>query len=443
MSHPNISHTNNIHTHGGFAGLERWLLQQVFKAIGPAPIRLAFKDGEEMAPEGVSPVSTVVIHDFRTLARMVIDPEMGFGEAYAEGRIEVEGDLAQSLEAVYKSWPSGRADTSWYQRLSSAWMTRRQANSLTGSRKNIHGHYDLGNDFYKLWLDERMVYTCAYFPAASATLEEAQDAKMEHICRKLQLQPGDKVVEAGCGWGALALYMARHYGVSVRAFNISHEQIAYARARAAEQGLSNRVEFVEDDCRNISGKYDAFVSVGMLEHIGVADYGVLSETIYRSIGDSGRGLLHFIGRSYKGTFSRWIRKRIFPGAYAPTLAEAMTVLEPHRYEVSDVENLRPHYAKTLEFWLERFERSGQRVAEMYDSWFQRAWRLYLAGSIAAFRAGTLQLYQVTFAGSENRSVPWTRDHLYRQAESESRVENKAEVENRAEVENKAWTHAMS
>jgi len=370
-----------------------------------------------------------VIEDRRTLAHLVIDPEIAFSEAYADGRIQVEGDLARALEVAYESWPSGRAETSWYQRLTSDWMYRAQANSLDGSRSNIHRHYDLGNDFYKLWLDSEMVYTCAYFPHHSATLEEAQKAKLDYICRKLRLQHGERVIEAGCGWGALALHMARNYGVSVKAFNISHEQILHARRRAAEEGLNDKVEFVEEDCRNISGKFDVFVSVGMLEHLGVANYARLGDVIHRSIGDSGRGLLHFIGRSYKGFFSRWIRKRIFPGAHAPTLAEAMSVLQPHRFAVTDVENLRPHYAKTLEHWLERFDNSSQRIAEMYDPWFMRAWRLYLAGSIAAFRTGTLQLFQISFAGSNSRPISWTRAPLYRDS-------------THAAEENK-WTPAMS
>jgi len=417
MSHPDVALRNNIHSKRGFPFADRWLLQQIFKAIGPAPLRLSFKNGEEISPPGVSPVATVVIHDRRTLARLIIDPEIAFGEAYADGRIEVEGDLAGALEAVYKSWPSGRADTSSYQRLTSNWMDWRQANSLSGSRNNIHSHYDLGNDFYKLWLDPQLVYTCAYFPSPMATLEKAQEAKLDYICRKLQLRAGERVIEAGCGWGALALHMARNYGVSVKAFNISHEQILYARRRAAAEGLNDKVEFVEDDCRNISGKYDVFASVGMLEHVNVTDYARLGEVIHRSVGDSGRGLLHFIGRSHHGVFSRWIRKRIFPGAYAPTLGEATNVFEPHGYAVTDVENLRPHYARTLEHWLERFEESSQQISEMYDPWFQRAWRLYLAGSIAAFRTGTLQLFQISFAGSESRPSSWTRAPLYTDAKS--------------------------
>jgi cyclopropane-fatty-acyl-phospholipid synthase len=412
MSHSNVALRNDFRPKRAFPRLESWLLRQTFKAIGPAPLRMMFKNGEEFSPPGVEPVATVVIRDLPTLARMMIDPEIAFGEAYAEGRVEVEGDLTEALVAVYHSWPAGRANRSWYQRLTSHWMTKRQENSLYGSRDNIHSHYDLGNDFYKLWLDRELVYTCAYFPDPASTLEQAQEAKLDYVCRKLHLQPGERVVEAGCGWGSLALYMAQNYGVTVKAFNISHEQIQYARSRAVEMGLSDRVEFIEDDWRNISGKFDVFVSVGMLEHVGTPYYAQMGEVIHRSIGDSGRGLLHFIGRSYKGAFSRWIRKRIFPGAYAPTLAEAMSILEPHRFAILDVENLRPHYARTVEHWLKRFEASGQRVSEMYGAWFHRAWRLYLAGSIAAFRTGTLQLFQVSFAGSKRGPGVWTRAPLY-------------------------------
>jgi len=429
MSHSNVALVNDIRPKRGIPRFERWLLRQIFKAIGPAPLRLMFKDGEAMCPPDVSPAATVVIRDLPTLVRMMGDPEIAFGDAYADGRIEVHGDLVKALEAVYESWPTGRANTSWYQRLTSKWMAWRQANSLYGSRHNVHSHYDLGNEFYKLWLDRQLIYTCAYFPAPTATLEEAQEAKLEYVCRKLHLKPGERVIEAGCGWGSLALYMAQHYGVTVKAFNISHEQITYARNRAAEMGLSEKVEFIEDDWRNITGTFDVFVSVGMLEHVSVADYGLMSEVIHRSIGDSGRGLLHFIGRSYKGSFSRWIRKRIFPGAYAPTLTEAMTILQPHHYAVLDIENLRLHYARTVELWLERFEKSGQRVSEMYGEWFQRAWRLYLAGSIAGFRTGTLQLFQVSFAGARSRVTDLTRASLYTDRKS-------------TEEDNK-WTPAMS
>jgi cyclopropane-fatty-acyl-phospholipid synthase len=278
----------------------------------------------------------------------------------------------------------------------------------------------LNADFYKLWLDSRMVYTCAYFPTVSTTLEDAQLAKMDLVCRKVQLQPGETVVEAGCGWGSLALHMAKHYGVNVKAFNISGEQIRYARAAAKKEGLSGQVEFIEDDYRNISGKFDAFVSVGMLEHVGRENYREFGKVIHRTIGDSGRGLIHFIGRNRPKAFSAWMRKHIFPGAYIPALREAVEIFEPYEYSVLDVENLRFHYAKTLEHWLARYERSVDRVNEMFGPEFVRAWRLYLAGSIASFRTGQLQLFQIAFAGSARQQIPWTRAYLYEKEASEEK-----------------------
>jgi cyclopropane-fatty-acyl-phospholipid synthase len=304
-----------------------------------------------------------------------------------------------------------------------------QANSLRGSARNIRHHYDLSADFYKLWLDPKLAYTCAYFPEPFSTLEQAQLAKMDYVCRKLWLQPGERVVEAGCGWGALAIHMASHYGARVRAFNISKEQILIARERAKEEGVAGQVEFIEDDYRNITGSYEAFVSVGMLEHVGPQNYEHLGKVIDRTIGDTGRGILHFIGRNYPHSFSPWIRKRIFHGAYVPSLAQALAILEPWDFSVLDVENLRNHYARTLGLWLDRFEHSWENVVELLGTETARAWRLYLAGSIAAFRTGNLQLFQLVFAGAKCQKIPWTRAHLY----SEQQVEEK----------DPEWIRAMS
>jgi cyclopropane-fatty-acyl-phospholipid synthase len=256
------------------------------------------------------------------------------------------------------------------------------------------------------------VYTSAYFPTPSATLEEAQEAKLDRVCRKLQLQPGERVVEAGCGWGALALHMARKYAVSVRAYNISHEQIVFARERAEREGLAKQVQFIEDDYRNITGRYDVFVSVGMLEHVAPENYEHLGRVIERTIGSSGRGFLHFIAYSYPHATNPWLRKHIFPGAYVPALSEAMRALEPAKYSVLDVENLRLHYALTLEHWLHRFEAAVPRLPAGFDEHFVRAWRLYLAGVMVSFRIGILQLFQIVFAGPACRWFPWTRAHLY-------------------------------
>ena len=391
--------------------IDEWILQKIYRAVGQPSVRLGLRNSAEVSPKDALPVANIVIQDRKTLLRLLLDPEAEFGDAYSKGRITLEGDLVSALEILYRSI-SEVEHHSWYVKLVSKCMEYVQRNSLRGSRRNIQRHYDLKTDFYRLWLDPQLVYTCAYYPSPGATLEQAQVAKLDYVCRKVQLQPGERVVDAGCGWGALALHMARNYGVTVRAFNISREQILFARLRAEGLGLSHRVEFIEDDYRNISGKCDAFVSVGMLEHVGREHYRDLGSIIHRSLAKTGRGLLHFIGRNHPQPFSTWTRKRIFHGAYAPALGEVMQVFEPWDLSVLDVENLRLHYAKTLEHWLARFEMSEQQISEMFSPEFMRAWRLYLAGAVAGFHVGTLQLFQIVFARTACQQIPWTRAHLY-------------------------------
>jgi cyclopropane-fatty-acyl-phospholipid synthase len=380
--------------------LDRWALARIQRSVESAPIRFVLWDGCELPSMAGPAVATIKFNNRSALFGWVWDPDMNFGEAYMSGAVEIRGDLLALLEASYRTF---RAPTC------RPWWLWQRSNDARAARDNVHHHYDLGNDFYRLWLDHEMVYTCAYFPTPSATLEDAQVAKMDLVCRKLQLRPGERVVEAGCGWGSLALFMARHYGVTVRAFNISTEQIAYARTRANEQGLSDRIEFIEDDYRNVHGTYDVFVSIGMLEHVGARDFPTLGRVIDRSLTEGGRGLLHFIGRNQAAPLNSWIRKRIFPGAYAPTLREVFEhVLEPDGFSVLDVENLRLHYAHTLAHWRQRFDDNSRQVATMFDDTFVRAWQLYLTGSQASFTTGWLQLFQVVFARGGSNAIPWTR-----------------------------------
>jgi cyclopropane-fatty-acyl-phospholipid synthase len=385
---------------------DRWVAGIVARHLQGAAVGLRLWDGSTVGP--VDTVATIAIADRPTLLTLARDPDIAFGDAFMHGRIVVEGDLLALLESTFRAQQQAGPQTSWVRRLVE------RSNSLARARENIHHHYDIGNDFYALWLDRAMVYTCAYFPDEVTTLEDAQIAKMDHVCRKLRLRPGERVIEAGCGWGALALHMAARCGVHVRAFNISSEQIQFARRRARDAGLADRVEFIEDDYRNVRGTCEAFVSVGMLEHVGLAHYPDLGRVMHRVLpAGRGRGLLHFIGRNRALPLNPWISKRIFPGAYPPTLAEVCDdVLAPWDFAVLDVENLRLHYARTLAEWLNRFERSIDRVTTMFDEAFARAWRLYLAGSTASFRVGSMQLFQVTFARGGDNDVPWTRAHLY-------------------------------
>jgi cyclopropane-fatty-acyl-phospholipid synthase len=394
----------------GSRSVEGRLLARLLEYLGNPPLEFILWNGEHIAPPGIGIVAHVRVSNRATLLGILADPQMRFPDAYSEGRIEIEGDLVQLLEAVYHAGRSSPQPSALRRLVES--LHRPHVNTLSGSRENIHHHYDISNDFYSLWLGQTMAYTCAYYPTPTTTLDQAQFAKMDHVCRKLRLRAGESVVEAGCGWGTLALHMARNYGVKVRAFNISREQVAYARERAAREGLSSQVEYVQDDYRNVSGHYDAFVSVGMLEHVGVVNYQGLGDVIARSIGSNGRGFIHSIGRNRPAPLSPWIEKRIFPGAYPPSLAEMMRIFEPHDLSVLDVENLRLHYAQTLRDWLALFETASGRVREMFDEKFVRMWRMYLAGSIAGFTTGALQLFQVLFAPRDNNDVPMTREHLY-------------------------------
>ena len=393
----------------GVTGMERRAARRILETRGDLRMRAVLWNGEEVRISDEPALARVVFRDRGVIPYLALHPEVGLGDAYASGRLEIEGDLVTALKLFF-GHPEQRG---LFRRARDAWrLWDRRSHSLRRARYNIHRHYDLGNEFYALWLDERMAYTCAYFPTPSSSLEEAQLAKMEHVSRKVWLRPGDRVVEAGCGWGALALHMARHHGVTVTAYNISSEQVRYARELARREGLADRVEFREDDYRNVRGRYDAFVSVGMLEHVGDENYAELGRVIDRSLEPHGRGLIHSIGRIQRRPMDPWIDKHIFPGSYSPKLEEMVGILSPHDLAVIDVENLRMHYEKTLTHWLERFEKNAAAIERRFDARFVRIFRLYLAGAIASFHVGNLQLWQVVFQRTRSNDLPWNRARLY-------------------------------
>ncbi len=394
--------------------LDRNLAKAMLRIAGAPPFAFKLWDGERIVLDGAAPRTEVRFADRNALWQLLTNPNLNFGDLYSVGRIEIEGDLLRFLEDLYDAieYSENKHPYLW----SGVWRDHLpSAGTLSGSRRNIEHHYDLGNDFYRLWLDaDYMQYTCAYFPNPDLNIAQAQVAKMHHVCRKLRLQPGERVAEAGCGWGGLALFMAKHYGVKVKAFNISGEQINYAREQLARHGLQGQVEYVQDDYRNMQGQFDAFVSVGMLEHVGTKQYHDLGAVLARVLTPSGRGLIHSIGRNRPGRMNAWIEKRIFPGAYPPTVREMMAIFEPQGFSILDIENLRLHYAKTIGHWADAYEAQADTVRKLYGESFVRAWRLYLIGSIASFTTGWLQLFQVVFARPHLNDLPWSRAHLYQQ-----------------------------
>lgn len=402
------THTDNARDAGSF---DRWVARKILSIIGNPALAFVLHDGSTVTIGDGQPSLRLLIHDRPALWLLAINPELYFGELYSEGRIEIEGGLLEFLNTANRALTARKSPVVSgliYSRVKQLFLN----NSLATARHNIHQHYDIGNAFYEKWLDREMQYTCAYFADPDYTLEQAQIAKMDHVCRKLRLEPGQSVVEAGFGWGGLARHMARKYGVRVKAYNISHEQVAYARQRAQSEGLDEQVEYIEDDYRNIRGEFDVFVSVGMLEHVGTRNYKVLGRVINSCLKEKGMGLIHTIGRNRPGYMNPWIAKRIFPGACPPAISEMMNIFESENLSVLDIENLRLHYATTLEHWLSRFNDNIGQIREEYDEKFIRAWRLYLSGSMSAFTTGRLQLFQVVFTPGENNNLPWSRAHLY-------------------------------
>ena len=387
------------------SALDRRMLRPLQNRLDESRVRIALWDEPDTKPAANQAILRIC--DRSALWHLLLNPGLHFGDLYSAGRIKVNGDLLLVLDEAYRFLAKVETRLRWLGR------SRIQAPTLTDSKRNIHHHYDIGNEFYGLWLDrEALQYTCAYFAEPTMTIEQAQQAKMHHVCKKLRLQAGETVVEAGSGWGGFAIFMAKNYGAKVQSFNISHEQVVYAREWAKREGVAHLAEFVEDDFRNIAGAYDVFVSIGMLEHVGAGNYKELGNLMRRTIGTQGRGLVHSIGRDRPAPLNAWIQKRIFPGAYPPTLREMMDLFEDADLSVLDVENIRLHYAETCRAWLERFEENVETVRTMFDEAFVRAWRLYLAGSMKAFEHGTLQLFQVLFAPSAANNVPRTRAHVY-------------------------------
>jgi cyclopropane-fatty-acyl-phospholipid synthase len=409
--------------------LEKWLSRKILTALGRPHIFVSLPDGTEISVCDKKPETGMYIKDRGALWRFLTNPGLNFGEDFSAGRIQVDGDLVHFLQTIIQTRPKLH-DQNRLGRYLLQGFNRRQKNTEGRAQDNIHHHYDIGNDFYKLWLDNELVYTCAYYPDQEATLEQAQFAKMDYVCRKLRLKPGETVVEAGCGWGSLARHMAKYYGVKVKSYNISRQQILEARERCREEGLDGQIEYIEDDYRNIKGTYDVFVSIGMLEHVGTTHYHDLCDTIDKCLAPQGRGLIHSIAQNEAMPMNPWLVKHIFPGGYTPTLREMMETLEPRGFSVLDVENLRLHYAKTLQHWLERFDQHEAEIRDMFDEPFIRAWRLYLAGSIANFSCGDLNLFQVMFTRPANNEIPLTRAYLYSDDEYTQR-------------DGKAWNRATS
>lgn len=366
----------------------------------------------------------VVIRVSEALSRpgLLVNADLMFGEAFVNGDMEmVEGDLYDLLELAAKNlWASGRTPPT--EAINQAWrrLIRRvqQFNPVGASRRQVAHHYDLSAALFDNFLDPDRQYSCAYFARPDDSIELAQAQKKRHLAAKLLLEPGQKVLDIGCGWGGLGLYLARATDVSVNGITLSDEQLLVARERANESGLHDRVSFRHCDYRNERGSYDRIVSVGMFEHVGINHYDGFFRQIRDLLTDDGVAVVHAIGRSDgPGATNAWIQKYIFPGGYSPALSEVLPAIERAGLIVTDIEVMRLHYAETLRIWRQRFNRNRDSIRALYDEKFCRMWEFYLAGSEVTFRYGGHMVFQIQLAKKVD-TVPLTRDYMF---EAEQRL----------------------
>jgi cyclopropane-fatty-acyl-phospholipid synthase len=363
--------------------------------------------------DGSGPTAAVRFTTAAGQRAVLLDPELKLGEAYMDGTFVVErGSIADVLAVLFRqpcldlpAWLSPPKVIRY--------LLRRlhQFNSRFRARRNVAHHYDLDARLYSLFLDADQQYSCAYFESPDVSLDDAQLAKKRHLAAKLLVKPGQSVLDIGCGWGGLALYLAEVCGARVSGATLSQQQHAAARVRASEKGLSDRVEFLLQDYRELSGKFDRIVSVGMFEHVGVGFYGAFFRKCRDLLGDHGIMLLHSIGRSEGPNVTNpWIAKYIFPGGYIPALSEVLPAVERSGLLVTDIEILRLHYAETLKAWRERFLAHREQVERIYDQRFVRMWEFYLAASEMAFREQNMMVFQMQLTKRQG-IVPMTRDYI--------------------------------
>ena len=367
-------------------------------------------------PPGSGPEAAMHITNAATTRRLLTNPAMAVGEAYMDGTLRPDGctiyELLDTLIVNLEANGTRHPMAALHQRLSVLLRRLSQYNPAPRAQRNVAHHYDLNGRLYSLFLDRDRQYSCAYFPRGDETLEEAQQAKKLHIAAKLKLdRPNLSVLDIGCGWGGLALTLARDFGARVTGITLSREQLSEARARAEAEGLTDRVRFELMDYRDLDHRFDRVVSVGMFEHVGVGYYQTFFDTLARVLAPDGVALLHAIGRSDPpGSTNPWITKYIFPGGYCPALSEVTAPIERSRLITSDIEILRLHYAETLRHWRRRFAANRDTIAALYDERFCRMFEFYLCGSELAFRRQAQMVFQIQLAHRID-AVPLARDYI--------------------------------
>lgn len=360
---------------------------------------------------------TVRLHDDATVRRLAMNPELALGESYMNGTLTIDGDMLQDFMAlIVRNVHRATTNRVWWQKplVRARAVLRRMAhnNVVERARGNVAHHYDLSGALYALFLDDDRQYSCGYFEDPTETLDQAQANKKDHIARKLLIKPGMRILDIGCGWGGMALTLAKDYGAHVVGVTLSKEQHAYAVKRAEVAGLSDQVAFRLCDYRHVKGEFDRIVSVGMFEHVGLRHFDAYFQTIRARLAPDGVALIHTIGWAAppSGT-NPWIARYIFPGGYIPTVSETMSAVQNARLWATDIECWRLHYAYTLHHWYQRFTAHQGEVAAMYDERFVRMWRFYLAACEQTFRHGPQAVFQFQLTRNID-AVPLTRSYIY-------------------------------
>ena len=398
--------------------MERLLQVALTRFIRSGNLRITSARGNSyLFGDGSGPAVAVRFASRRAMYRVLLDPELRLGEAYMDGGLVIEqGSIADLLHILLAQDRSGKppyfARPQWVMR----YVKRRlsQLNRRRRARRNVAHHYDLDGRLYSLFLDADQQYSCAYFETSEQSLDDAQLAKKRHLAAKLLVEPGQKVLDIGCGWGGLSLYLAEHLRAAVTGITLSEEQLKRATARAHEKRLSNSAKFLLQDYRDTEGPFDRIVSVGMFEHVGVGYYDAFFRKAAQLLSDDGVMVLHSIGRPEGPNVTNpWIAKYIFPGGYIPALSEVLPAIERSGLLVTDIEILRLHYAETLKAWRERFLAHAGDIRRIYDERFLRMWEFYLAASEMAFREQNMMVFQIQLAKRQD-AVPLTRDYMARE-----------------------------
>lgn len=384
--------------------MKKHLLQTFFKTLHHIPFTVGFWDGQKCSYNNGTPTFSIIFHHPLPMSTNLTDPIMVFGEAYMDGLIDFEGNFDDVIRLMVKNdllAPLGNKGI-----LNKAAEVIGQVHDTSEEKENIQHHYDLGNEFFSQWLDQSMSYSCGYFKHPEDSLYQAQIQKIDHCLKKLQLQPGEKLLDIGSGWGWLLIHAARDYGVHATGVTLSQEQYESTQRRIKEYHLENQISVRLQNYMDLEeiNTFDKVVSIGMFEHVGKQNLPIYMEKVKQLLKPGGLSLLHSIMGPREAPVNSWIRRYIFPGGYIPSLRETIGLLPDYDFHLLHAESLRLHYAKTLDHWLENYLKAWDWVVHKYDDRFARMWKLYLMGCAANFRASGLNVYQLTFTKGLNNSL---------------------------------------